>query len=88
MSDTAKLKVRKLNEDTTLYVFWCPGCQETHTFDVGPGKWSFDGDMESPSFVPSLKYDRCHLVVRKGVIEFFGDCRHRYRNRDVALQEF
>lgn len=88
MSDTAKLKIRKLNDDSVMYVFWCPGCQETHSFDVGPDKWKFNGDMEKPSFFPSLKYERCHLMLRDGVIQYCGDSRHRYRNRDVPLQEF
>lgn len=40
------------------YFFFCPGCKEQHAFWVGrSGKspsWDFDGNMESPTFHPSL----------------------------------
>lgn len=40
------------------YLFWCPGCQEHHRYDVrtdgrGPS-WTFNGDTERPTFAPSL----------------------------------
>jgi len=39
------------------YLFWCPGCNEHHQVWVGqPGRysWDFDGDMDRPTFSPSL----------------------------------
>lgn len=42
-----------------LYSFHCPGCKETHniwTSDYrheGP-KWGFNGNLENPTFTPSL----------------------------------
>lgn len=94
MSETAKLKVRKLNDQTTMYVFWCPGCQETHSYVVGPEsqdsgpRWKFNGDMEKPSFLPSLKYPKCHLWVDNGIIDYGWDCKHRFRGKKIPLQEF
>ncbi len=82
-----KLKVRQVGS-AIFYVFWCPGCQETHSFEVVEDGWEFNGDMEKPSFRPSLKYPRCHLWVKNGIIEYGGDCRHRFRGRDIPLQEF
>ena len=86
-----KLKVRK-SKTGTLYVFWCPGCEQTHTFDVrsdgGEPTWTFDGNMEHPTFAPSLQYGNCHLMLRGGIIEYLPDCRHKYRGRDIPLEEF
>lgn len=31
---------------------WCPGCGGMHV--IGPG-WSFDGNLDSPTFGPSVK---------------------------------
>lgn len=77
-------------EDGTTYkvwVFWCPGCNEAHSFSVGNPtgpSWTFDGNLESPTFSPSLLYNRpenaqpgrCHLFIRDGRIEYCGDCAH------------
>jgi hypothetical protein len=46
------------------FTFYCPGCEGYHgvwtkdRVDVGP-KWDFDGNMEQPTFSPSLliQYD-------------------------------
>ncbi len=90
IEEPAKIKVRRISDDCTLYMFWCPACHETHSFDVGEGddKWRFNGDMDKPSFFPSLRYDKCHLILRQGIIEYCGDCLHGYRNMDVSLKEF
>lgn len=86
-----KLKVRRGN-GVTYYVFWCEGCQETHSFEVRhDGKqptWTFNGDFDSPTFQPSLKYPRCHLWLENGVINYCDDCRHRYRSLKVPLKEY
>lgn len=92
--------------------FWCPGCVTHHSFRtkaykgetraVGAGPvpiWTFDGNMESPTFSPSLLYTgivspktgkelgRCHLFLRAGVIEFLGDCSHELAGKRVPLGE-
>ena len=43
------------------YTFWCPGCEEVHMFITQRGEyrpqgpvWSFNGDVEKPTFSPSL----------------------------------
>ncbi|WP_417615282.1 DUF6527 family protein [Parasphingorhabdus sp.] len=41
------------------YLIWCPGCGEPHIVAVekplGNGaSWSFDGNLEKPTFSPSL----------------------------------
>lgn len=100
-----KLKFYPQPGGNVLVVFWCPGCQETHTYDVGTyigegewgfmkGKpmrrdnWLFNGDLEFPSFSPSLKYEKCHLFVRCGIIEYCGDSKHRFSNKDIPMELF
>lgn len=34
------------------YAHWCPGCGEMHRI---PDRWTFDGDVEVPTFNPSVK---------------------------------
>ena len=72
-----------------LYIFWCPACQEQHTFDVRDGQWEFNGDWDKPTFQPSLNLlphgGRCHLFVKDGIIEFLGDCHHHLRGKDVPM---
>lgn len=33
------------------FMYWCQGCEEVHM--VGP-TWAFDGDLEAPTFSPSV----------------------------------
>lgn len=33
------------------FQFWCPGCRMLHQFG---DTWTFDGNMEAPTFSPSL----------------------------------
>lgn len=41
---------------TVGYHFWCPGCEDTHPYQVIPSTmaWQFNGDLEKPTFTPSL----------------------------------
>ena len=34
--------------------FWCAGCRQAHTIGVGPGGWTWNGDVEKPVFSPSI----------------------------------
>lgn len=41
------------------YSFYCPGCGHDHVFYVGiqyhnGSRWSFNGDLNNPTFSPSL----------------------------------
>jgi len=87
------------------YMFFCPGCECGHSFHVARAKdkdgndpdpghkhpiWQFNGDMEKPTFSPSLLYPdrRCHLFLRDGKIQFLGDCTHKFANVTLDLPEF
>jgi Family of unknown function (DUF6527) len=47
-----------LRKSSVGYLFYCPGCEEIHSFRVGGDnkrpQWTFNGDVERPSFAPSL----------------------------------
>ena len=45
------------------YAHWCPGCQEMH---VIPDRWSFDGNVDRPTFNPSVKITGKQVVVVNG----------------------
>ena len=76
----------------------CPGCGCLHIFDQ---RWSFNGDMDKPTFSPSMlvngtpdmqKYinennPRCHSFVRDGMIQFLSDCTHELAGKTVELPE-
>ena len=74
-----------------IYFFYCPACNEQHPMHVP--QWSFNGDMERPTFSPSLRvFDhsdinktKCHLFVKDGVLEYLGDCAHSLAGRAVDM---
>lgn len=51
------------------YVHWCPGCQEMHKL---PDGWTFNGDLERPTFTPSFKHSG-HRVVRDAAGRWTGE---------------
>lgn len=80
------------------YWFYCPGCDDAHRYIVngeqGPS-WEFNGDMERPTFSPSMlcRTDRngkqhvCHLLLRDGQLEFLSDCTHGLAGKTVPLPD-
>lgn len=57
------------------------------------GMWSFNGDVEKPTFKPSLLVSpqfqdaRCHSFITDGKIQFLSDCYHDLKNQTVELPE-
>jgi len=57
------MKLRQIydfNHHLLGYAHWCPGCGEHHVFDTEQAnprgaRWSFDGNMEAPTFAPSMR---------------------------------
>lgn len=41
------------------YAYWCQGCEEMHM--VGPG-WTFDGNVDAPTFSPSVLVTSGHYT--------------------------
>ena len=80
---------RKLRRYETGYAHWCPACEEMH---VLPDGWSFNSDLEEPTFLPSFlhsgysaKHDNfvCHYILTAGVLHFQGDCTLEFRGKSV-----
>ena len=80
------------------YGHWCPGCEEMHYIAVekplaNGAQWTFDGDVEAPTFSPSVRHTHlgltspecCHYFIRGGNIEFCGDCTHALSGQTVPL---
>ncbi len=91
-----KLHISK-SEGISRYLFFCPGCEETHSFPVrtGPGQpevkcWQFNGDPLVPTFTPSLvmpfpSSHRCHLELTNGKIHYAEDCAHHLAGEVVDM---
>ena len=45
-------KLRRGADD--ILMFWCPGCESVHQVRVGTNGWHFDGDVDAPTFTPSV----------------------------------
>ncbi len=41
--------------DGSNFFFYCPGCKAGHHYVTGQGRWTFNGNLESPTFTPSLR---------------------------------
>lgn len=84
------------DEKVVGYTLWCPGCKEVHcvyTNYAGHPQWTFDGNLDHPTFSPSLLvYEvpgyspRCHSFIKAGVMEFLADSTHPLANQKVPLQ--
>jgi hypothetical protein len=93
-----KAKIYNSQDGTNQQVWiYCPGCKCTHGFTTkAPGfkPWTFNGDLEKPTFTPSLLCNadypasRCHSFVTDGKIQFLGDCFHELKNQTVDLPEW
>ncbi len=85
--------------------FWCPGCRQAHLIRLSQaaaadsGGWGFDGDLERPTFTPSIFVNwpgpafnpgapSCHSYVTKGRILYLQDCTHALAGQTVDLPDF
>lgn len=87
------------------YRISCPGCKAAgahpmHILTTGadkPARWQFNGDLERPTFTPSLlcRYpwgeERreivCHSFITDGRIQFLGDSTHPLAGQTVDLPD-
>ncbi len=94
--------LREVQNSPGQYMMFCPGCESGHSvWTEAPNahngaKWGFDGNMEKPTFTPSLlvrwgdeKGDHvCHSFIKNGVWEFLGDCTHKLAGQKVEMIPF
>jgi len=62
------------------------------------GTWSFNGDMNVPTFRPSYLtwWDegdppvpkRCHSFIKEGRIQFLSDCTHALADQTVEIPDW
>ncbi len=53
----------KLRRTTGGFAHWCPGDEEMHQL---PDSWTFDGNLESPTFSPSFRHSGKQAVTVNG----------------------
>lgn len=53
----------KLRRGEGRYFHWCPACEEMHQL---PDGWTFDGNLEAPTFSPSFKHSGMKKVTVNG----------------------
>jgi hypothetical protein len=59
-------------------------------------RWTFNGDLDKPTFNPSLLVtwtqhqmpQVCHSFVRDGQIQFLSDCTHKLAGQTVEIPEW
>lgn len=79
-------------------LFQCPGCDNLHCVRTQAAKdrpnqsvWGFNGDMNKPTFTPSVLTNghdpatRCHIFVKDGMIQYLDDCWHTLKNTTVPM---
>lgn len=79
----------KLRRGQGRYFHWCPGCELMHPL---PDSWTFNGDLERPTFSPSFKQslgtgDVCHYILTDGLLNFCSDSTHALAGQTVPLPE-
>ena len=92
--------IKGISNDPGTYIFYCPGCKMHHqvpTKGSGRPNWEFNGDLEKPTFKPSLmmRYPKgkkqiefvCHLFIRNGKIEYCNDSSHVYKGRTIKMRK-
>jgi len=84
--------------------FFCPGCEIHHRFTTKLGTnesgpvWTFNGNIDKPTFSPSLLCNRdhaepergvhrCHLFLREGMVQFLGDCTHELAGQTLPVED-
>lgn len=96
-------KTKQLPNPDARNIAWaieCPGCQMWHSLNTATAdpklpKWDFNGDVEKPTFSPSLlvRYPqdgvekRCHSFIKNGEIQFLSDCSHDLKGLTVPLPD-
>ena len=84
-----------LLESNGIYFIECPGCKTLHPFHIDPKhkvRWDFNGDLDKPTFSPSLMVNQghpsqCHSFVTDGKIQFLSDCHHGLAGQTVDLPD-
>lgn len=93
-------KVINKKRELLGYSFHCPGCGYQHCYHTEKPNpigaiWTFNGDLEKPTFKDSLLvnksreggYPLCHLFVTDGEIRFLSDCTHKLAGQTLEMED-
>lgn len=58
----------RIIEKNGRFWFLCPQCKTNHSFQVGEGKWSWNGDVDYPTVTPRMK----SMSIRREVVNVLG----------------
>lgn len=89
------------NDTPGDFLHYCPGCGGMHLINTqrkndNGAQWSFDGNMEEPTFAPSINIDitpekgpktTCHYFIDNGRINYCNDSHHELAGKSVPLPE-
>lgn len=92
------------NGQIVAYLLDCPGCGMSHAPYARPhesplsrASWDFNGDLEVPTFSPSIlvkvespytgKPLICHFFIQNGYLRFLGDCTHFLAGKSVEMRD-
>lgn len=86
-----KVIITDAGEKYQRFLVECPACRCSHSFN---SSWEFNGDIENPTFHPSLLVrwgDEenpkriCHSYIKNGKWEFLSDCTHKLAGKTVDM---
>ena len=86
------MKLEPVNNQSGVlvgYLHWCPGCKQKHYISTEDGqrpRWSFDGNMESPTFGPSINIRSGHFNANRPADR--TDCWCNYEARTGRKPSF
>lgn len=79
------------------FLHFCPGCDHLHQINTSRknhlgAQWRFDGNIQQPSFSPSVNIDlgkkrRCHYTISAGQVTYHSDTTHEYVNKTIVLPD-
>ena len=91
-----------------MLAHYCPACKCMHGFayidkQKNGAVWNFNGDMEQPTFTPSMhiktgpypeefgekafEVDICHYFLTDGIIIYLNDCTHSLAGKSIVLPD-
>lgn len=100
----ARLSAKLRSSGGPRVTYWCQGCDNSHSIRVEGTDhplWTWDGNVDAPTFNPSVlvTYEgvhddgspdvrRCHTFIRGGMVEFLGDCTHKFAGQTLPLPDW
>lgn len=77
------------------YAHYCPGCDHLHAYATDKplengSRWAFDGNLNAPSFTPSMNIgdNWCHYYLTAGELIYCGGLKgHGLSGQTIPLPE-